>query len=109
MWSGAAFVCVDDLLSGLPFKRFVLKSLAQEKKHLRLWMCLTPKHGHVQFCFCVAVNTEPCREYQICLYASGGRDTILDFREIVALALGPCPNKREEMIIKRTGQIDVAC
>ena len=63
----------------------------QKKRHLRLWMCLTPKHRHVQFCFCVAVNTEPCREYQIWLYAGGGRDTILDFRKIVALALGPCP------------------
>ena len=27
----AAFVCVDDLFCGLPFKRFVLKSVAQEK------------------------------------------------------------------------------
>ena len=39
----------------------------RKKRHLRLWMRLTPKHGHVQFCFCVAVNTEPCREYQIWL------------------------------------------
>ena len=31
MCSRAAFVCVDDLFCGLPFKRFVPKSVAQEK------------------------------------------------------------------------------
>ena len=65
----------------------------REKRHLRFMDVLDAKHGHVQFCFCVAVNTERCTEYQIRLYAGGGRDTIPDFRKIVALALGPCPIK----------------
>ena len=59
--------------------------------HLRSWMCLTPKHEHLQFCFCVAVHTEPCREYQIWLYAGGARNTILDFRENCRTRLWPVP------------------
>ena len=59
----AAFVCVDDLFCGCRSKNSCLNQL-RKKRHLRSWMCLTPKHGHLQFCFCIAVNTEPCREYQ---------------------------------------------
>ena len=89
----AAFVCMDDLFCGWLFKKFVPKSAAQEK-HLRSWMCLTPKHGHLQFRFCVAVNTSPCREYQSWVYAGGGRDTILDFRENCRARPWPVPYYR---------------
>ena len=60
----AAFVCVDDLFCGLPFKRFVPQSVAQEKA-FKVMDALDAQARKFAILFCVAVNTEPCREHQI--------------------------------------------
>ena len=64
MCSRAAFVCVDDLFCDLPFKRFVPKSVAQEKA-FKVMDALDAQARTCAVCFCIAVNTEPCKEYQI--------------------------------------------
>ena len=50
MCSRAVFACVDDLFCGLPFKRFVPKSVAQEKA-FKVMDVLDTQARHVQFCF----------------------------------------------------------